>query len=164
MKQFILIAVVLLMSHAGKAQQTSSTPTVDQSNYKIEYKQLRSASSHARVGAIILNVTGIVLCVGGTIVMATGALDQSTKDGDPSGGLLGGSSNDNDIITAGAVMTGAGIVCGIGSWVLYAKSARLYHKAREVKMSMNSNSFAIPQTGARSFRVPQIGMGFSISL
>jgi len=170
MKSFILIAMALFLSLAGKSQQTTNaaTPTVDKANYQAEYKSLKDRSRSEKTIAQILNITGIVLCSGGTIVWVIGEVDKSARTddgyGDQTGGFLGGNVNDQQIINTGIGLTATGIALGITSAVFYTRSGVLYHKAREIKMSMNSNSVNIPVSGMQTYRAPQLGLGISVSL
>jgi hypothetical protein len=165
MKHFILVAIVLCMSFMSKAQYTTvNQPKVDNA----AYKELKHKSSNAKVEAVILNVTGIALCAGGTIVWVFAEIDKSSKssDGyaDDDNGFLGKGVNDDNLINTGIAMTAGGVVLGIGSAVLYTRSSILYHKAREIKMSMNTNSVNIPVSGIQTNRLHQVGVGVSISL
>jgi hypothetical protein len=168
MKHFVLIMLAFFITLAGKSQQTPSH-TVDNANYKIEYQNLKNKSENAKIVAVILNVAGIAVCVAGTAMIAYGVIDKATNSGagtyDENDNFIPSDYNkDNTIINNGIIVTGAGVVLGIGSAVLYTRSSILYYKAREIKMTMNTNSINIPVTGARSFHAPQIGLGFSISL
>jgi hypothetical protein len=167
MKHFVLITIVLCMSFVSKAQYTPvNQPKVDNA----AYRELRNKSTNAKIEAVILNVAAITLCAVGTGMVVFGEIDKSTKSND--GGTYDANGNyipastqsDDDLITAGAVVTGGGVVLGIGSAVLYTRSGILYHKAREIKMGMNTSSVNIPISGAQSYRLQQIGLGLSISL
>jgi hypothetical protein len=154
------------MSFVSKAQYTPvNQPKVDNA----AYRELRDKSTNAKIEAVVLNVAAITLCAVGTGMVVFGEIDKSTKsnDGtyDANGNFTPASTqSDDDLITAGAVVTGGGVVLGIGSAVLYTRSGILYHKAREIKMSMNTNSVNIPVNGTQSYRLQQLGLGVSVSL
>jgi hypothetical protein len=166
MKHFVLIAIVLCMSFVSKAQYTPvNQPKVDNA----AYRELRDKSTNAKIEAVILNVAAITLCAVGTGMVIVGEVDKASKDGEGSydannNYVPASTKSDDDLITAGAVATGGGIILGIGSAVLYTRSGILYHKAREIKMGMNTSSVNIPISGAQSYRLQQIGLGVSISL
>jgi hypothetical protein len=168
MKHFIIIAIVLCVSFAAKAQYT---PVGNQSKVdNSAYKELRNKSTNAKIEAVILNIGAITLCAVGTVMVVAGELDRSTKT--DQGTTYDANDNpvppdthtDDDLIRNGIVVAGGGVVLGIGSAILYTRSGILYHKARDIKMSMNTNSINIPESDIRSFHAKQIGLGVSISL
>jgi hypothetical protein len=169
MKHFILVAIVLCMSFMAKAQYTpANQPKVDNA----AYRELRDKSTNAKIEAVILNVSGIVLCVTGTAMVVVGAFDEASKTDnggsyDSNGNYTPNSKNnstDDALIRNGIIVTGGGAILGIGSAVLYTRSGILYHRAREIKMSMNTNSVNIPVSGMQTNHLKQIGLGLSISL
>lgn len=102
-------------------------------------------------------------------MVVAGEFDKSTKSDQTNydandNPIPANTSTDDNLITDGIIVTGGGVILGIGSAILYTRSGILYHKARELKMSMNTNSINIPESDSRSFRAQQIGLGFSVSL
>jgi hypothetical protein len=166
MKQLILIAIVICTSFAAKAQYAP----VEQ-DHKVDnsaYQHMRNKSTNAKIEAVILNITAITACVVGTGLVVIGEIDKASNEG---AGTYDANDNfipsdyksDNQLINTGFAVGGAGVLIGIGSAVLYTRSAILYHRAREIKMSMHSNSINIP-SATKSLSLPQAGIGFSISL
>jgi hypothetical protein len=168
MKHFLIITLILCVSFAAKAQYTPvpNQPKVDNT----AYKEIRNKSTNAKIEAVILNIGAITLCAVGTVMVVVGELDKSTKTDDGTSYDSNGNpipadtKTDDNLINSGIAVTGGGVVLGIGSAVLYTRSGILYHKARELKMSMNTNSINIPESDIRSFRAKQIGLGISVSL
>ncbi len=173
MKHFILIIVVICMAFVSKAQyapvntNSSNSHQIDNS----EYKALRNRSTNVKIEAVILNITAITACAVGTGMFVVGEIDKSSVAGDGSGTvdangnfIPSNSHSDDQLINGGIAITGVGVLIGIGSAILYTRSAMLYHKSREIKMNMNTNSINIPHTGTTSIRIPMIGVGCTLSL
>jgi len=164
---FFIITIILCGAFVAKAQYTpiSNQPKVDNA----AYKEVRNKSTNAKIEAVILNVGAITLCAVGTVMVVAGEFDKSTKSDQTNydandNPIPANTSTDDNLITDGIIVTGGGVILGIGSAILYTRSGILYHKARELKMSMNTNSINIPESDSRSFRAQQIGLGFSVSL
>jgi hypothetical protein len=157
MKQLIAAVILFLISFNSFSQQ----PKSDAAGYsKADYDQLRADSRGARVTGIILVSGGGALIIGGVITSIVGAAEAKT---DEDGNIIKGTTNDN-LIRTGLIVAGAGIVAELVSIPFFVKAHQYKKEAREIRMHINSNSYAFPTGGYKLVSTPQLGVGFSIAL
>jgi hypothetical protein len=157
MKQFLVAGAFFLISFSCFSQQTRS----DVANYsKADYDQLRANSRSARVTGIVLASGGGALIIGGIIASIVGAGEGKT---DYNGNIIQGTTNDN-LIRTGLIIAGAGVVAELVSIPFFVNAHADKKEAREMRIHMNSNSYAVPMGGYKSVSAPQLGVGLSIAL
>jgi len=100
------------------------------------------------------------LIIGGIIASTVGAGEGQT---DYNGDIIKGTTNDN-LIRTGLIVAGVGVAAELVSIPFFVKAHADKKEAREMRIHINSNSYAVPMSGYKSVSTPQLGVGLSIAL